>query len=394
MLAHHVRALGLATAAVATLAIAAPNVASATTPITSASTTSMPTTSSLRGSLQAVAGSAPTNAWAVGSRWTGSQTVTLIQHWDGVRWRTVPSPSPGGANGSYLEGVSVVSAADVWAVGNYYANAALTDVNTLVEHWDGTSWTTVASPSPKGYVDLAAVSAVSASDAWAVGVQRTPRETTTLVEHWDGSQWSRVANPIPAGPEQLFGVSAISATNAWAVGHYTDGSQDYQALVEHWDGTSWSVVDSPSPGPGVVELRGVTAVTAHDAWAVGSYTGHTLSKTKTFVEHWDGTGWNKLPSPSPSADSSLWGVSAESAKDAWAVGSFAYGSEGFTKTLVLHWDGTAWTKTSSPTPGGDGRLLGVSAVSTSDAWGVGDTYDLSVRRTLTQRWDGTSWENS
>ena len=77
-------------------------------------------------------------------------------------------------------------------------------------------------------------------------MQRTATETTNLIEHWDGSSWTKVANPLPGGPEQLFAVSAVSATNAWAVGHYDNGTQDYQGLVEHWDGTSWTVVPSPS----------------------------------------------------------------------------------------------------------------------------------------------------
>jgi hypothetical protein len=339
----------------------------------------------LVGSLQAVSGTSPTDAWAVGSRWTGTQTSTLVEHWDGKRWTKVPSPSPGGANGSYLQGISAVSANDAWAVGNYFANEDLTKVKTLIMHWDGTRWSTIASPSPNGYVNLADVSAVSASDAWAVGLQRTETETTNLIMHWDGTSWTRVRNALPGGPEQLFGVSARSATDAWAVGHYDNGTQDYQGLVEHWDGTSWTVV--PSPSLGVVELRGIAAVSAHDVWAVGSKGG-----TKTLIEHWDGTSWTEVTSPSPSADSSLWAVSASSADDVWAVGSYAYGADGYTNTLVEHWDGTSWTQVSSPTPGGDDRLFGVSAVSASAAWVVGDTYDLSVRRTIIEHWNGTKWK--
>ncbi len=340
------------------------------------------------GSLESVSATSPSDAWAVGSRWTGTQTSTLIQHWDGDRWKRIASPSPGGANGSYLHGVSAVSSDDVWAVGNYYANQDLTEVRTLIEHWDGTRWTVVPSPSPKGYVNLADVSAVSATDAWAVGVHRTATETMTLIEHWDGTKWTKVPNPLAGGPEQLFAVSALSATNVWAVGHYDNGTQDYQGLIEHWDGTSWTVMSSPGM-LGVVELRGISATSPNNAWAVGSYAG-----TKTLIEHWDGTSWTKVPSPSPSADASLWGVTATSADDAWAVGSFAYGPDGYTKTLIEHWDGTSWTKVSSPTPGGNDRLFAVSAVSATNAWVVGDTYDLSVHRTVTQNWDGTNWKRS
>ena len=118
----------------------------------------------------------------------------------------------------------------------------------------------------------------------------------------------------------------------------------------------------------------------------------SVGGTKTLIEHWDGTSWTRVPSPSPGPDASLWGVSATSADDAWAVGSVAYGSDGYTKTLIAHWDGTSWTRVFSPSPGGNDRLFAVSAVSATNAWVVGDTYDLSVRRTVAQSWNGTSWQ--
>jgi hypothetical protein len=41
-------------------------------------------------------------------------------------------------------------------------------------------------------------------------------------------------------------------------------------------------------------------------------------------------------------------------------------------TLILHWNGTAWSKVPSPSPGPKGNFLtSVSAVSPTDAWAVG-----------------------
>jgi hypothetical protein len=39
-------------------------------------------------------------------------------------------------------------------------------------------------------------------------------------------------------------------------------------------------------------------------------------------------------------------VDATSATDAWAVGGYSSGSA--SGTLILHWDGTAWTQVPSP----------------------------------------------
>src|SRR5438067_982720 len=74
--------------------------------------------------------------WAVGDYYSSSGSVqTLVEHWNGSTWSTVPSPNPGmGYN--YLSGVGAVSAHDVWAVGNYAAGSSGAD-QTLAEHWNG-----------------------------------------------------------------------------------------------------------------------------------------------------------------------------------------------------------------------------------------------------------------
>src|SRR5439155_24893318 len=121
----------------------------------------------------------------------GSSSQTLVQHWDGTRWQTVPSPNPGTA-GNYLLGVAAVSAADVWAVG-YFVHS-LTGSRTLVEHWDGSAWKVVASPNPgPASNSLSAIAASSATGVWAVGTYATlDGANRTLVERWDGSAWAVV----------------------------------------------------------------------------------------------------------------------------------------------------------------------------------------------------------
>src|SRR5437868_4574868 len=84
------------------------------------------------------------------------------------------------------------SARDCWAVGYYYTgNAVQSGVyQTLIEHWDGTSWAIVTSPntSTTEYNHLFAVTCVSASECWAVGLSGTSLGQT-LIERWDGTSW-------------------------------------------------------------------------------------------------------------------------------------------------------------------------------------------------------------
>jgi hypothetical protein len=79
--------------------------------------------------------------------------------------------------------------------------------------------TTLAAPAFPGFVG---VGASSASNVWAVGENDADRETP-YAQRWNGSSWTSVPVPLP-GPTTdildggLFSVSALSTSNAWAVG--------------------------------------------------------------------------------------------------------------------------------------------------------------------------------
>jgi len=69
-----------------------------------------------------------------------------------------------------LAAVTAVTPADVWAVGVRCAQDCTDVEHTLIRHWNGRVWSTVPSPNPSPIVDqLFSVSADSARDAWAVG---------------------------------------------------------------------------------------------------------------------------------------------------------------------------------------------------------------------------------
>ena len=158
------------------------------------------------------------SAWAVGEVALGGHT--LIVHWNGADWQRVPSPSPS-SQGNVLTGVAATSASDAWAVG--YAGSSSIGSTTLIEHWDGKKWKHVPSPAPQPGCggcqfpgdSLAGVAAISASSAWAVG----GTGHGTLIERWDGVKWRWMRGPSAALPGgSLSSVAAVSATDAWAVG--------------------------------------------------------------------------------------------------------------------------------------------------------------------------------
>src|SRR5215469_2155733 len=76
------------------------------------------------------------------------------------------------------------------------------------------------------------------------------------------------------------------------------------------------------------------------------------------------TGGGQPPDPAGTDhDNYLSGVAVLSPCNAWAVGEY-YPEQ----TLIVHWDGTAWTQAPSPDPGTEASLRAVAPVSPSNIW--------------------------
>lgn len=103
-------------------------------------------------------------------------------------------------------------------------------------------------------------------------------------------------------------------------------------------------------------------------WGVGVTGGRT-----TLVEHWtSGSTWTAVPSPSPGAGLNfLTGIDGISPTDAWAVGTDSNADGSSEQSLILHWDGTAWTPVATPSAGGTDFLSSVAANASAGTWAVG-----------------------
>lgn len=346
--------------------------------------------SSLYDSLYDVAVVSADDIWAVGLHHGSYGTPpeqTLVEHWDGSAWSVVSSPNPGMTT-SILYGVAVGSAGDVWAVG-YYANGGSAVRLTLTEHWNGSAWSVVPSPNVgAGNNSFNAVAVGSATDVWAVGsyIDSTAGGEKMLSEHWDGSSWTIVPCPDhSADYNVLSGVTIISPNDVWAVGSY--GQSRGRTLVEHWDGTSWTFRFSPDPGAGSNALYDIAAISTNDVWAVGTYWSSIYGQPSALIEHWDGSNWSLSPTPVPgTANVMLKGITAISANDIWAVGGEA-ASSSQSLSIIEHWDGSSWSLVPSQSPGTYRSFLyGVSAVSAGDVWAVGE-QDSGQTRPLLERYN-------
>ena len=356
----------------------------------------------LNNELLGVTAPSANDAWAVG--WSqdpgGPQYVkrTLIQHFNGSSWDIVSSPNQRGDTLSQLFSVAAVSANNVWAVGS--SNNGSLPSRTLIQHWDGTQWSIVSSPSPdKQFNELRGIAALSANDIWTVGYRGGTKSETpieTFILHWNGTAWAQVTSPyISGGANQLFGITAIAANDIWAVGSVAGAP-----LALHWNGSAWNVVSlEVGSGLSTAKLTAVSGKSANDVWAVGDGKGIFTNQTFATIMHWDGTHWSEKTCRAASssnppdgyegvgADAYFTGVSAAATNDVWAVGVHGSGP------MILHWDGEAWTAVTHPRAFPNAAVLravatasGGSALSVGIEIEVDPSGSVSAEHTLIDRY--------
>jgi hypothetical protein len=307
-------------------------------------------------------------------------------------WQVVAAKAPSPHLDDFF-GVAVLSAKNVWAVGDY--DAPNGDFRTLIEHWNGKAWAQVASPNPGPGDDiLDSVTAVSATNIWAVGEYATQSSSPnnlipnkTLIVHWNGHQWSQVRTPSPGGfTDQLISVGKISANNVWAVGYYgqpnTGGST--KSLVLHWNGHAWGQLSSPNYGPLNNTMGSVAGTAANSVWVADSAGAQTSSTA--LLLHWNGHAWSKTTSL---LDADYNSIAFSSPTNGWTVGGDKNGL-----SLALHWNGRSWTRVSAPSLKNLTNTLGsVTVLSPTSAWAVGAAgavFDFDTTA-IEMHWNGHTW---
>jgi hypothetical protein len=186
-----------------------------------------------------------------------------------------------------------------------------------------------------------------------------------VIERWNDSSWR---------------IDGVSANDLWAVGHTRNG--DYpmaEPLALHWNGSAWSIV--PTPTANDATLEGVVALASNDVWAVGSLFSVAQLWHVPFALHWDGRSWTRVDVPSPTPQGGrLFGVAAPSPTKVNA----AVGSAPGIPSLVLRWNGGAWTRESNPATG---TVWDAAAAGPGAVWAVGQrgNPNTGVGRTFTLR---------
>lgn len=342
-----------------------------------------PSIGNLDNNLSSVSAASPTDAWAVGDFYNSSNPnvlVNMAEHWDGSTWSEFPLPNVG-ANQNTLFGVSELPTGLTWAVG-YDLDANWVD-QTLVEHWNGSTWTVIPSPSPgaQGNI-LYGVAALSDNDVWAVGVRLDANGTAhPLAEHWDGTAWSVVSTPDPNGTgNALYALDAVSATSVYAVGQ-TGAAFPSQALIEHWDGTKWSQLASPADQAESLTTLGVTGSDI-SLTIVGDRESDTAPYT-TEIASGAPSSLALATSPNATGENDLFSAATAADGTAYAAGWSVDPSTGNYLSLIEHETGGTWSIEPSPDPGsGANGFAGIAAIPGGGLWAVGNFSNKANNATL------------
>ena len=340
-----------------------------------------------------------TFCFAVGGYYTGTNPTvkaTQTQKWNGTAWKIVASPNATGPTimSNFLNGVSCVSKTFCIAAG-YYTQTGGGNDQSLIEQWNGHTWTIVTAPDVAGVSnDLNAVSCSSTTFCVAAGDTLDASFVgQTLIEQWDGHAWSVVASPNRSPQSNLlWGVSCATASFCVSTGYYDTDAGEF-ALIERWNGHKWAATKAPNHTRGASfptdDLWSVSCVSTTFCMAAGHYLDSAFVK-QTLVEEWNGTKWSVLRSPDLAggeADAWYSGVSCPSISFCMDT-TFSSPNTGNEQTVAVEWNGAKLKIVPSADTSAtqDNRLQATSCPTAAFCLAVGQYTPSAVSQNLAETW--------
>jgi len=250
---------------------------------------------------------------------------TLAERFNGRSFSRVRTVSPAGPGVDVLSSVACLSKSNCWAVG-LIRGGLNTPASSLVEHWNGRSFTVASAPRRSGY--MTSVSCTSAADCWAVGTPGT-------AEHYNGHKWTGVSLPGSLSAHQGAFVSCGATSMCWILGVRESRTSPPNPVALHLVGGSWEVVGMPSGplGPHAASnfIDGAACASSSDCWTAGESARGAPGSPPTsapFAEQWNGSSWTVAHVSAPSGPQSLLeGVSCAPGGPCVAVGSTGSASQ-------------------------------------------------------------------
>jgi hypothetical protein len=277
----------------------------------------------------------------------------IVYGWDGTGWTRRSVPKPAASRAEFMA-VSCDNAGHCMAVGDEYGSHGY---QPFAERMTGRSWAIVPVPpvAGAGQAEPDAISCPEETWCTAVGEDQT---SSALAENWNGTTWTTQATPaLGTGITQLNSISCTSVSFCVAVGAEINPVEGpTTAVTEIWNGTNWTAEPVPPPLSTAYQsdLTGTSCSSPSACTAVGYY--NVSGKVQPAALRWNGTAW--ADQAFPVNTTVLW-VSCPSATSCTAAGENAATAPAAPQ--IFHWNGTVWTRTSTPKPTeSSGYLDGIS----------------------------------
>jgi hypothetical protein len=235
--------------------------------------------------LTSVWGSSATDVWA-----GGGAGGTALMRWNGSTWTPYSyAANVGGLWGTSSTNIYAATSTGIakwngtsWAAESYVASNSMyavwgssaTDIYVggaagSLAHYDGVSWTNVAS---SGIVAGELVTSIWGTSASNVYVATASGTAGLGLHRFDGTSWSTVTAGINAARV----VWGSSASDVYVGGDF--------GLLRHWNGTSWSTVS----GFGTTSTDGIQGI-----WGASANDIYVAQASGT-IWHYNGYTWTSL----------------------------------------------------------------------------------------------------
>jgi hypothetical protein len=235
--------------------------------------------------------------------------------------------------------------------------------------------------STAGVGSLERVSCPADGNCWATG-------ENDHIFHFSSGRWSQFPSPVASS---IYGISCPLTTDCWAVGAIVpSGSQNAVTFIEHFNGRKWSRVPSPNE-PGFPEsgLSAISCPTTTDCWAAGGGDDQNQQPRpgNLLLLHFTDGKWSLAHAPSPQQEVQKEAfIQCQSTTRCVLVSTFGIEEEHSDAAAGDVLDGHGWSSLSVPS----GVLIqAMSCLAVNDCYAVGGPSFSGPMSSY--HFNGTTW---
>ncbi len=313
-----------------------------------------------------------------------ARSRAFAETWNGTAWTSTHAREPAHATSSFLRNVSCPSVRMCAAVGEYDTDADPSG-RPYAQTWDGHAWTITTVPKPRGSISgLSAVACATRRACVAAGQAINGQHNNAYSAVWNGRRWRLMPldHPHPTTYSRIASIFCTGPRHCTGAGEYKlHDSSKSRTWIETFNGSSWTHRPTPNPrsGPNGSTLDGISCATRRSCVAVGHRNKLSNDGSYTIAERSDGNHWKLTASrDQPGADSSvLVDVACPSRRRCAAVGISFITTPTTAGAITETFSAGHWQLSPTPVPPGalDIQPTAVACSRPGVCMSVGNYYD-------------------